>query len=265
MTSLIVLVDSIKCKMPKWWAFVILFAPITTPYYLISSKKEKGILPLLFFVVIFSFACTGEYFIYSKAKKASALSQYSTVGRKMMDYSSKVEYGISKLNISVAKLDRMVRVDATIERLDKTINFLLLMKNLINTNNKILKRLILMGEDYKKELKEENLDWLFGIRIYYTEKEILKYFKSLYNYIEIYSYLLTYTKDNFKEIKTRNPRALKNFDEYIFNYLSALERHNLMNTSRKAFQIKFLKQYPRLINHVPTINDQVRAITSWLE
>ena len=59
---------------------MVLFAPITTPWFIFKSRKASGI--ILFIVFLMTFAAVGgtEFFLYTKYKEKNSKKRYPFSG-----------------------------------------------------------------------------------------------------------------------------------------------------------------------------------------
>ncbi|MBF0572262.1 MAG: hypothetical protein HQK69_00675 [Desulfamplus sp.] len=260
--SIFVYIDSEKEKMPRWWAAVIFFAPITIIYYIIKTRREKSLIPLAILIFVFIAVGIGESFLYSRIKDKIIYSQLSPTAKEVLKLTEQLKYSITQLNYMTLEIDNLSSVDSSTKKIDEAYTLVDTMKSIFDENDKMIKKFILIVNDYRNLLLEENFDWLLKIEEYYKEPIVIKYLGHLSNYLNNFSSLLKYTGENFNEISNRSPVYLKNYDGYYMNYVRSLESYSLIDVSRMQYQHNFLVHNPELEPYLPTIL-QKRFVNIW--
>ncbi|MBF0229511.1 MAG: hypothetical protein HQK63_07965 [Desulfamplus sp.] len=260
--SIFVYIDSEKEQMPRWWAAVIFFAPITVIYYIIKTRQKKSLIPLTILLFVFILVGIGESFLYSRFKDKIIYSQYSSTAKEVLKLTEQLEYSIAQLNYMTLELENLSSVDSSIKKIDEAYTLVDTMKSILDENERMIKKFILIVNDYRNVLLEENFDWLLKIEEYYNEPIVIKYLDHLSTYLDSFASLLKYTGENFQEISNRTPVYLKNYDSYYMTYVRALESHSLIDIGRMQFQHNFLVHNPEIEPYLPTIL-QKRFMNIW--
>ncbi len=73
------LYDSIYHEQPKWWAVIVFFAPVTTPYFIFKSRREDGAMLIPIFLATFLLVIGLEAFIFSQYVKKTKYLHLSPV------------------------------------------------------------------------------------------------------------------------------------------------------------------------------------------
>ncbi|MBF0468097.1 MAG: hypothetical protein HQK61_04315, partial [Desulfamplus sp.] len=238
--SIIVYIDSEKQQMPRWWSAIAFFAPVTIPYYIVKTRRKKSLVPLTVFAVIFILVGVGESFLYQMVKEKIIYSSYSPTAREILKFTEDLKYSVQQLNNLTLQLEDMSRVDSSPEKIYEVLAFVNAMQSLIKDNQRAVKRFVLIVNDYRNLLIDENFQWLLKIEEYYNEPVVEKYLRNLAAFLDAFSSLLRYTGENFYEITAGNSVYLKNYDGYYMNYVRALESHSRIDVSRMQFQHNFL-------------------------
>ncbi len=241
-----------KNKKPKWWALVILLAPITFPYYILKTKKEKGVVFVMIFLASFSAVIAGEVFLYSVERERSRYEDVPPLTRQMLRLTDELEAATEKLNSAIIKLEEMSKVESRIDKISETIDFIGRVKILIRKNRESISKVITVANNYKDYFQQEGRDWVFQIEAYYSNEAVVTHFKTLDTYLDTFERLLIYTLEHFYEINdAKDPRAQKNYDAYYMRYRRAVDRYYRFNLRRIEFQRAFLETYPALEEYLP--------------
>lgn len=261
-TAIFVYIDSEKQQMPRWWSAVVFFAPITMVYYLVKTRGKKSMVSLTAFLLIVILVGIGESFLYSRIKDKIIYSNYSATARDILRVSDTLKYSVRQLNDLTLELEDMNRVDSSTEKINEVLTFMDIMHSQMERTQRNVKKFVLVVNDYRNLLIDENFGWLLKIEEYYNEPVVKKYLKSLASYMDAFSALLRYTSENFEGISERDPMSLKNYDEYYMNYVRALDSHTLSDISRMQYQHNFLLHTPELEPYLPTIL-QKKFVNIW--
>ncbi|MBF0302203.1 MAG: hypothetical protein HQK73_04120 [Desulfamplus sp.] len=251
--AIFVYIDSEKHQMPRWWSAIIFFAPITMIYYIIQTRQKKSLIPLTVLVVIFVLVGIGESFLYTRIKNKIIYSSYSATAREILGFADELRYSVEQLNSLTLELEGMNSIDSSPAKINEVLYFINTMKESIKKNDRVVKKFLLVVNDYRDILIKEKFDWLIKIEEYYNQPVVIKYLNHLDLYLEAFYSLLQYTGENFQEINSRTPLYIKNYDGYYMNYVRELESHNRIDVVRMQFQHNFLVHYPQLEPYLPTI------------
>ncbi|MBF0257771.1 MAG: hypothetical protein HQK62_02855 [Desulfamplus sp.] len=260
--SIIVYIDSEKQRMPRWWSAIVFFAPVTIPYYIVKTRRKKSLIPLTAFLVIVILVGVGESVLYHRVKDRIIYSSYSPKAREILRFTEDLKYSVQKLNNLALQLDDMSRVDSSPEKIYEVLAFVKAMQSLMEDNQRAVKKFMLVVNDYRNLLIEENFNWLLKIEEYYNEPVVVKYLRTLAAYLDTFSSLLEYTGEHFQEITAGDSVYIKNYDGYYMNYLRALESHSRIDVNRMQFQHNFLVHAPELEPYLPIIL-QKRFVNIW--
>lgn len=261
-TATVVCLDSGKQQMPKWWAAVVFFAPVTMIYYIIKTRQKSSLIPITVFLVLFILVGIGESLLYSRIKEEIIYSSYSPTAREILRFTDELKYSVSQLNTLTLQLDDMNRIDSSPAKINEVLSFMGAMQSQMEKTQKAVKRFILVVNDYRDLLIQEHFEWLLKIEGYYNEPVVVKYLQNLDSYMEAFSALLKYTGENFHEISAGNQTYLTNYDGYYMSYIRALDSHSHIDVSRMQFQHNFLMHAPELEPYLPTIL-QKRFVNIW--
>ncbi len=260
--AVFVYIDSKKEMMPRWWAVVIFFAPITLIYYILKTRQKKSLIPISIFILAFILVSIGESFLYTRIKNKIIYSGYSSTAKEILKFTDGLKYSVKKLNTLTLQFERLNSIDSSPTRINEVKIFVETIQAAIKENDKSVKKFLLLVNDYRTILIEENFDWLLKIESYYSEPIVAKYLNNFALYLEAFHAILKYTEENFQEINARSPLYLKNYDGYYMNYVRALESHNLIDVGRMQFQHNFLLHNPELEPYLPVILNK-RFVNIW--
>lgn len=253
MLSIAVYIDSDRQKMPKWWAPLLFFAPAATPLYLIKTRKKESLVPMLVFVLIFLLVGIGEGFLFTRFKKIVVYENYSPAVRQVVQMAYNLRDVVDQLNDKIGELDDTSGVGASPESIEETLVFIRSIQRLLDEYIKAIDLFNLSVNEYQERLISEKLGWILYLQKFYKEKIVIKYLRSLDQYLEAFASMLDYTKNHFWEIQSKQARARKNYDTYYLNYVRALERHERLDVGRMRFQHLFMKQHPQLEDYLPSM------------
>jgi len=84
--ALLMLLECQKKDRPKWWAIMVLFAPVTTPWFIFKSRKESGIILFIVFLMTFSAVGGTEFFLYKNYMEKNRYSDLSPEIQQMIHH-----------------------------------------------------------------------------------------------------------------------------------------------------------------------------------
>ena len=237
---------------PRWWALMVLFAPVTTPYFIYKSRKESGIILFMVFLTTFSAVGGIEFYLYSKYMEKNRYSHLPPVTRQMIRLSEELKQSTANLDQALVKLENLSKVESRINEIKKTIEFIDQLRNIMISNQEVIKRLVKYTSDYQSFFAGRNLDWVFNIQIFYNNRNVTQHYKSLQKYLDNFEELLKYTYVNFYNItEHKSKEHFRNYDEYYLRYRRAVDSHNRFNVKRIDFQNSFLKKHPEIKPYLP--------------
>lgn len=244
--------ECLEKKLPRWWAVMVLIAPLTTPYFIFKSRKEEGIVLFTVFLTSFSIMAGSEVFLYSKHIEKNQYLHLPPVTRQMLKLTDNLKKSTEKLDIQLVELEALSKVESRIHEIKKTIEFITTIRITIVENQQAIKQLEKYTTDYKSYFLGKDLAWVFDIQKFYNNRNVVQHYKSLDKYLNDFDELLKYTYVNFYNItEHKNPEHLKNYDQYYFRYRRAVDSHNRLNVKRLNFQNDFLAKHPIVQSYLP--------------
>ncbi len=255
--------ESYQKDQPRWWAVMVLFAPVTTPWFIFKSRKESGIILFLIFLTTFSAVAATEFFLYSNYMEKNKYSHLPPVTRQMIRLSEELKLSTTKLDHALVKLENLSKVESRIHEIKKTIEFIDHLRDIMNENQDAIQRLVQYTSNFKSFFNRKNLDWVFNIQKFYHNRNVTQHYKSLQKYLDSFEELLKYTYVNFYNItELKSKEHFRNYDEYYLRYRRAVDSHNKFNVKRIDFQNSFLEKYPDLKPYLPG-ERQTEAFKLW--
>ncbi len=237
---------------PKWWAPMVLIAPITTPYFIFKSRKEAGIILFMIFLTTFSAVSAVEFFLYSRYTQKNKYADLPPVTRQMIRLSEELKASTLTLDTGLVKLENLSKVESRIHEIKKTIEFIGQLRLIMDENQQAINRLVKYTTDYRKFFNKKDLVWVFNVQKFYNNRTVIQHYKSLQKYLDNFEELLKYTYVNFYHITDhKSVEHLKNYDEYYLRYRRAVDSHNRFNVKRISFQNKYIDQYPEVAPYLP--------------
>ena len=250
--ALLMLWECQKKSRPKWWAIMVLFAPITTPWFIFKSRKVSGIILFMVFLMTFSAVGGTEFFLYTKYMEKNRYSNLSPVIQQMMHLTEDLKASTVEFDKAMVKLAGLSKVDSRIHEIKNAIDFIYEVRDIRAANKNAILRLEKYLYDYKSFFENKDLSWLFKIQEFYDNHNVVQYYKKLKAYLDSFEDLLRYTYINFSHIKNlKTQEYLQNYDQYYLRYRRAFDSHNRFNEKRIDFQNKFIKKYPEVTPYLP--------------
>jgi len=241
-----------KRNHPKWWSAAVLLAPITTPYFIFKSRKIEGMTLFMIFLATFSGVTAFEFYTYAQMKEKYRYAHLPPITRQVIRLSDDLKKTTLNLDKALVTLEQKSKVESRIKELKETIDFIATLRIVMAQNEASIQRLVKFIGDYKEYFVKKELNWVYQIQLFYTDRNVLLHYKSLQEYLDNFEALLTYTYTNFYNItKLKSREHLKNYDEYYIRYRRAVNTHNKFNVQRIEFQNKFLLQYPDIKPYLP--------------
>jgi len=245
-------VECYRKRRPKWWPLFVLAAPITTPYFIFRSRKTQGVVPFMIFLTTFTAVSSSEIYLYSQMKEKFKYAHLPPITRQVVRFSETLKNTTHRLDVALVNLENMSKVESRKSELKSTIDYIGDLRIIISQNQAAIKRMVKFTSDYKSYFVKKDLNWVYHIQLFYTNRNVVQHYKSLKTYLDDFEALLKYTHENFEAInKIKTPEQLRNYDEYYLRYRRAVDSHNRFNVKRIEFQNSFLKKYPNVKAYLP--------------
>ncbi len=239
-------------NLPRWWAAMVLCAPVTTPYFIYKIRKQSGMIVIIIFLATFSIACFSEWFLYIRYMEKNKYAHLPPAARQIVHLSERVKTSTLVLDAALVKLENLSKVEARINEIKKTIDFIKELRILMVKNQSAIHQLVKYTTDNHTIFKGKNFEWVHNIQKYYDNRTVVLHTKSLQKYLTEFESLLKYTYVNFYNIRDHKiEKHLKNYDEFYLRYRGAVDSHNRFNVSRIDFQNNFLLKYPGIKDYLP--------------
>lgn len=250
--SSLIFVECIMKSKPRWWAALVLAAPVTAPYFLFKSRKENSMVLILIFLSTFSAVGASEFILYSRYMEKNKYADLPPVTRQMIRLTDKLKISTAKLDNGLVKLEQLSKVESRIHEIKKTIDFIHTLRGLRDENQNDIDLLIKYTTDYQSFFKKKELDWVFNLQKFYNNRNVRMHYRSLQKYLDSFEELLRYTYVNFYNITDhKSEEHLKNYDQYYLRYRRSVDSHNRFNVKRIEYQNTFLEEYPKLRIYLP--------------
>ena len=237
---------------PRWWAAMVFFAPVTTPYFIFKSRQQSGIMLIFIFLATFSGACFSEWFLFTRYMDKNRYAHLPPVARQIIHLSERVKTSTLNLDKALIRLENLSKVESRIHEIKKTIDFIKELRVIMAKNQASITRLVKFTADNKAMFQGRELQWVFNIQKFYNNRNVVQHYKSLKKYLEEFEALLEYTYINFYNIRDHKiEKHLRNYDEFYLRYRGAVDSHNRFNVKRINFQNDFLLKYPEVKEYLP--------------
>jgi len=248
----LVLLDCIRKKNPRWWAAMVLLAPVTTPYVIFTSRKTSGMILFMLFLTSFSVVVGAELYVWAHEKEKNKYAHLPPVTTQVIRLCDNLKQSTAELDTGLVQLEYMSKVESNPEKLQQTIAFIKSLRLTLARNQDAIDRLVKFTTDYKEYFMKKELYWIYQVRQYYTNRHVVRHVQSLETYLNDFHALLTYTYANFSKIADqKDPESMHNYDEYYLRYRRAVDRHNAFNVQRIEFQNDFVKKHPAIKAYLP--------------
>ena len=238
--------------LPKWWAAVVLAAPVTTPYFIFKSRKGEGIIPFMIFLAVFACMAGAEFYLYLQLKEKNKYAHLPPLTRQVVRFSETLKNTTQRLDKALVHLEQMSKVESRVGELKGTIDFIAELRIIMSQNQAAIRRMVKFTSDYKSYFVKKDLNWVYHIQLFYANRNVIQHYNSLQVYLDDFDALLKFTYENFDSItKAKTEIHLKNYDEYYLRYRRAVDSHNRLNVKRIEFQNAFLLEYPNVKDYLP--------------
>lgn len=244
--------ECLEKSKPRWWSYVVLIAPITTPYFIFKSRKEAGFIPFVIFLATFTVVVASEIFFYGRSVEANKYANLSPVIRKMIGLSEQLKTSTTQLDNALVKLENLSKVESRINEIKKTILFIDKLRGMMKDNQNDIQNLVQYTIRYKQFFVKKDLAWVFDVQRFYNNRNVILHYRSLEKYLFSFEELLEYTYVNFYNItEVKSDEHLKNYDEYYLRYRRSVDSHNRFNVKRIDFQNAYLDKFPQIKPYLP--------------
>ncbi len=244
-------------KCPLWSVVVVLFAPVTAPYFFFQAnpgiRLKKRIVGATVFYLCLLTVCTGEFYLFFQEQGRLAMVHHSPVERRMIQVSEELMASTRALDGAIKELESLSKVMSKRTSIGKTLSFIGIVRVKIIRNRNDVDRFTAFCQGYRGRFEKEGFkDFLF-VEDFFINPVVKAYLKGLEDYLADFESLLNYTFDNFEGIDAKNPLQLKNYDAYYLKYRRSVDRSNFLSTQRIAFQRTFVEKHPGLERYLPTM------------
>ncbi len=256
--SLLMLWVCSKKNRPKWWAVIVFFAPVTTPWFVFQSKKNSNIvIIIMIFLITFSAVGGTELYLYKSYMEKNYMeknrhSNLSPVTRQMIYLADKLKASTLKFDNALIELENLSKSMAKTNEIKNSIEFIDQVRQIEIENKNAIINLEKYLNNYKSFFVKKEMSWLFSIKEFYNNYNVVQHHKSLKRYLNSYEDWLKYTYVNFYNITDlKSQEHLRNYDQYYLMYRKGVDSHNKFNVRRIDFQNKFLKLHPKVKQYLP--------------
>lgn len=250
--SILIFIESQKQGQEKWWACVVFLLPLAAPVLLYKTRKKKSIVLIAVFAITFCLAIGSEVFLYLSHKEKMAQDNVPPVIKKMLQLNEDIKKTTIDIYNASGKLDSISMVQSRVTDMKATLGIIGNMRELVEENHKAIDRLIAFAEEHEMFFYRKNLDWIFAIKDFYTDQNVIQHQKSRSDYLAAFETLLIYTFDNYKNImELKSSQHMKTYDVHYMRYRRAADSHNRFNRKRIAFQNEFIEKYPEVKPFLP--------------
>ncbi len=250
--AVLIFLECKKHDQKKWWAGVVLLMPLAAPVLLLKTREKKGMVLVALPVLLFVLVIGGEWFLYSYQQKKAAEDNVPPVIKNIIKLNEDVKKTTIDIYNASAKLESLSLAQSRVGDMEKTVENIQKMREFINENQKAIDRLIQFAEEHETYFYRKNLDWIFAIRDFYTDYNVLQHHKSRAKYLNAFENMVQYTYDNFANImELLSSKHMKTYDVYYMRYRQAADSHNRFNRKRIAFQKEFIEKYPEVKPFLP--------------
>ena len=206
----------------------------------------------MIFLTTFTAVSASEIYLYSQMKEKFKYAHLPPITRQVVRFSETLKNTTHRLDQALVTLENMSKVESRKSELKSTIEFIGKLRIIMSQNQAAIKRMMKFTSDYKSYFVKKDLNWVYHIQLFYTNRNVVQHYKSLRIYLDDFEALLKYTYKNFEAInKIKTPAQLRNYDEYYLRYRRAVDAHNRFNVKRIEFQNSFLRKYPNIKAYLP--------------
>jgi len=206
----------------------------------------------MIFISCFTAVAGSEFYLYLQMKEQMKYAHLPPLTRQVMRFSETLKSTTQRLDKALVTLEQMSKVQSRIAELKNTIDVIGELRITMSQNQAAIRRMVKFTTDYKAYFVKKELNWVYHLQLFYTNRTVINHYASLERYLDDFNALLVYTHNNFDNInKVRSRTHLKNYDEYYLRYRRAVDSHNRLNVKRIEFQNAFLSKYPDIRPYLP--------------
>ena len=215
-------------------------------------KKGKGTIWAIIFLVILSMGFGGGIFFYMSKKNKSPYDNLPPIIKKIIVLNEDIETTTIDIYNTSGKLSGISMVLSRITDIESAIKLIGNLRQLVEKNNTAIDGLIEFIDSKTDFIHRKNLSWVFAIKDFYMDHNVMQHHKSRVNYLAAFETLLKYTHKNFKNImELQSQQHMKGYDVYYMRYRRAADSHNRFNKKRVAFQTAFVEEHPEVNPFLP--------------
>jgi len=242
---------------------VVFLSPVTLPYFIYKSRKAEGMVLFMIFLASFTAVAASEFYLYATMKEKNKYAHLPPITRQVIRLSDDLKQSTVNLDKALVTLELSSKVESRIQEIKQTLEFIKSLRVIMDENQAAIQRLVKFTTDYKVYFSKKDLNWVYQIQLFYTNRNVLLHYKSLKAYLDHFEALLSYAYTNFYSITEAKTREhLNNYDEYYIRYRRAVDTHNKFNVQRIEFQNDFLLKYPDIKAYLPG-KRQTEAFKLW--
>ncbi|MCK5349646.1 MAG: hypothetical protein KAJ25_09670, partial [Desulfobacula sp.] len=209
-----------------------------------KTRRGSGTILVVIFLIIFLMVSAGGIFYYVSNKKTTTQDNVPPIIKQMIKLNEDIKKSTIDIYNASGKLDSISMVQSRITDIKSTIELISELRQLVKDNQKVIDRLLVFTQDHEEFFNRKNLAWVFAIKEFYNDHNVIQHHKSRVNYLASFETLLTYTHTNFKDImENKSQKHMKNYDAYYMRYRVAADSHNRFNKKRIGFQTVFVEKY----------------------
>ncbi len=249
-----------KQEKTLWWAVVVLFAPVTTPYFIVKSEKQPPGKWIALFIFTFLIVLGVEGFIWFTQYKQNQFNKLNPVDRVAVRLTRVIEANVAEMNEIMGALDIRNTVASGKKEIVTSKASIKRAKILIRQSQKVTRQFIIFVTDYGPYFQKTRQNWILQLRNFYKNKHMVKYYTSTQQYLDEFERLLNYTQAHFEQIKARKSGEIQNYDQYFIRYRHGLNIYQRYSDERMKVQIPLVKKYPEVKKYLPA-RAQTKAVS----
>ncbi len=240
-----------KQNQPVWWAGVALVFPPAVPVVIKKAKPEKLKLMTIAVFLTFVMVLAGEAFLFmgSKGEKEDPVPP---IIKEVTRLNKEVERTTIDIYNASGKLHAVSLSQSRIGDLQKAIEIIQSIKELVGQNHSAVAQLIEFIDEHQAYFLKKNLAWVLSIKAFYTDHNVVQQRNSQAQYLAAFEVNLKYTYENFDKIMVDlSKQHMMTYDAYYMRYRRAADSFNRFNRKRIAFQNQFVESHPEVKPFLP--------------
>jgi hypothetical protein len=217
-----------------------------------KTKKSSVIILAIVCLVTVSIILGGGIFFYISKKKNSVNDNIPPIIQEMITLNEDVK----KTTIDIYKLSgKLAGISAAHSRIgdiESAIELIGSLRLLVENNQSAIDRLLQFIEGHADFVHRKNLLWVFSIKKFYMDHNVMQHHKSREKYLSAFETHLKYTFTNFQNImELQSPQHMQSYHTYYMRWRRAADSHNKFNKKRIKFQIAFVEKNPEVSRFLP--------------